>query len=55
MKIMKAKDIDYGTNISVRLNSRLIYMNYANVDIPYEEFLHEMSREHPYFLGFDRA
>jgi len=50
---MRAKDIDYGINISVRINSRLRYMDYANAYIPYEGFFHEKRREHPYFLGFD--
>ncbi len=52
MKIMKAKDIDYGINISVRLKTRLRYMDmdYANVHIPYVVFCQEKA-DHPYSWG----
>jgi len=50
MKIMRAKDIDYGINISVRINSRLRYMDYGNMHIPYVVFCQEKA-DHPYSWG----
>jgi len=50
MKIMRAKDIDYGINTSVRVNSRLKYMDYSNVHIPYAVFCLEKA-DHSYSWG----
>jgi len=50
MKIMRDKAIDYGINISVRINSRLRYTDYGNMHIPYAVFYQEKA-DHPYSWG----